>query len=81
MWPKITLTDAPPPEMWNAIFAPLAQFNMVRLNRTEVLRPLVITLANPAKQIIGGLYGGTLWDYLRIDLLFVPEMLRHRHRP
>jgi len=76
MTTKITLTDAPTPETWKAIVAPLVQFNMARTGRTEVYHPLVITLSDPAADIIGGLYGGTLWDYLRVDLLFVPETLR-----
>jgi GNAT superfamily N-acetyltransferase len=75
--PKIAMTDAPTPEMWNAIVGPLVQFNMARIGRTEIYCPLVITLSDPATdEIIGGLYGGTLWDYLRVDLLFVPEGLR-----
>jgi GNAT superfamily N-acetyltransferase len=76
MQPKVTMTDAPTPEMWKAIVGPLMQFNMARIGQTEVYRPLVILIAEPAEEIIGGLYGGTLWDYLRVDPLFVPEALR-----
>jgi GNAT superfamily N-acetyltransferase len=77
MIPKITLTDAPTPQMWRAIVEPLVEFNNHRLGRPEAYRPLVILLSDPVTdEIIGGLYGSTLFSYLRIDLLFVPESMR-----
>jgi GNAT superfamily N-acetyltransferase len=74
---RITMTDAATPEMWKAIVAPLAEFNAARLGRAELHRPLVILLTDPATDdIVGGLYGTTMFAYLRVDLLFVPEKLR-----
>ena len=77
MIPKITLTDAPTPQMWNAIIEPLVAFNNSRIGRPEAYCPLVILLSDPqSDEIVGGLYGSTLFSYLRVDLLFVPESMR-----
>src|SRR5215470_18467327 len=77
MVPKITLTDAPTPEMWKAIVEPLVEFNNSRLGKPEAFVPLVILLSDPeTDEIVGGLYGSTLFSYLRVDLLFVPESVR-----
>jgi GNAT superfamily N-acetyltransferase len=77
MIPKITLTDVPTPQMWKAIVEPLVEFNNGRIGRPEVNRPLIILLSDPiTDEIVGGLYGSTLFSYLRIDLLFVPESMR-----
>ncbi|HMA74510.1 MAG TPA: GNAT family N-acetyltransferase [Xanthobacteraceae bacterium] len=77
MIPKITLTDAPTPEMWKAIVEPLVEFNNSRLGKPEAFVPLVILLSDPeTDEIVGGLYGSTLFSYLRVDLLFVPESMR-----
>jgi GNAT superfamily N-acetyltransferase len=77
MIPKITLTDAPTPQMWQAIVEPLVEFNNSRIGKPEAYRPLVILLSDPdTTQIVGGLYGSTLFSYLRVDLLFVPESMR-----
>jgi GNAT superfamily N-acetyltransferase len=77
MIPNITLTDAPTPQMWKAIAEPLAEFNNSRIGKPETYRPLVILLSDPeTAEIVGGLYGSTLFSYLRVDLLFVPESMR-----
>jgi len=60
MIPKITLTDAPTPEMWKAIVEPLVEFNNSRLGKPEAFVPLVILLSDPeTDEIVGGLYGST----------------------
>jgi GNAT superfamily N-acetyltransferase len=75
--PKITFTDEPTPEMWKAIVGPLVAFNNQRSGRAEMFRPLVLLLSDPGSDdIVGGLYGSTLFSYLRVDLLFVPESMR-----
>jgi GNAT superfamily N-acetyltransferase len=77
MMPNITMTDEPTHEMWKAIVAPLVAFNHQRTGRPEMFRPLVLLLSEPGSgDIVGGLYGSTLFSYLRIDLLFVPEAMR-----
>jgi GNAT superfamily N-acetyltransferase len=77
MTPKITLTDAPTPEMRHAIGGRLLEFNGSRIGDPEPPRPLVLLLSEPqADGIVGGLWGSTWFSYLRVDLLFVPESMR-----
>jgi GNAT superfamily N-acetyltransferase len=80
MIPKITLTDAPTPQMRKAIVEPLVEFNHMRIGKPETYRPLVILLSQPESDeivgVVGGLYGSTSFSYLHVDLLFVPESVR-----
>ena len=77
MMPKITLTDAPTPQMREAIAGPLVAFNHARIGGTEAYRPLVILLSDPeSDEIAGGLHGKTAFFHLWVDLLFVPESMR-----
>jgi predicted acetyltransferase/GNAT superfamily N-acetyltransferase len=75
--PKITMTDAPTPQMREAIRDPLVEFNHSRIGKPEISRPLAILLSHPeSDDIIGGLYGSTFFSHLWVDLLFVPESMR-----
>jgi GNAT superfamily N-acetyltransferase len=38
--------------------------------------PLVLSLRNASGEIVGGLYGATMWSWLMIDGLWVDETLR-----
>jgi len=77
MIPKITLTDAPTPQMRQAIVEPLVEFNHSRIGKPETYRPLVILLSHPeSDDIVGGLYGSTAFSHLWIDILFVTESVR-----
>jgi len=77
MMPKITLTDAPTPEMREAIASRLLEFNSRRVGNSEPPRLLVLVLSDPASgEILGGLYGWTWMSYLQVHLLFVPEKMR-----
>ena len=77
MIPKMTLMDAPTPQMRQAIVEPLVEFNHSRIGKPETYRPLVILLSHPeSDDIVGGLYGSTAFSHLWIDLLFVPESVR-----
>ena len=74
---KITMTDAPTPDMLKAIVAPLVAFNAASIGRAETFCPLAILLSDPVTDdIVGGLHGGTGFSYLHVDLLFVPENMR-----
>ncbi len=67
MIPKITLTDAPTPEMRKAIVEPLVEFNHSRIGKPETYRPLAILLSEPGSdEIVGGLHGVTAFSYLWI---------------
>ena len=77
MIPKITLADAPTPQMRKAILEPLVEFNHSRIGKPETYRSLVILLSHPeSDEIMGGLWGLTAFSHLWIDLLFVPESMR-----
>ena len=76
MIPKITLTDAPTPEMRKAIVEPLIEFNHSRIGKPETYRSLAILLSNESDEIVGGLYGSTAFSTLWVDLLFVPKSMR-----
>jgi GNAT superfamily N-acetyltransferase len=76
MKPLIEVTHTPGPAEREAILGPLAAYNASKVGRTEVL-PLAILLRDPAdKQVIGGLTGRSLYDWLFIEWLVVPESLR-----
>jgi GNAT superfamily N-acetyltransferase len=77
--PIITLIDRPDAATRAAILAPLVRFNEARAGRSEDYRPLAILISHPeAGEVLGGLWGATKFDYLHIDLLFVPELMRGR---
>jgi GNAT superfamily N-acetyltransferase len=77
MIPKITMTDAPTPEMRKAIVEPLIEFNHSRIGKPETYRALAILLSDPrSHEIVGGLYGSTAFSHLWVDLLLVPESMR-----
>ncbi len=77
MQPILTLTDAPDQSMRQAIVRPLIHFNEVQSGQPEDYRPLAILIKETdAGDIVGGLWGGTNFTQLHIDLLFVPENLR-----
>jgi GNAT superfamily N-acetyltransferase len=74
---KIMLTDAPTPEMRQAIVDGLGAFNSSRIGISVNPRPLAVLLSDPdSDTIAGGLYGSTWMSYLQVNLLFVPEKMR-----
>jgi GNAT superfamily N-acetyltransferase len=74
---KLTLTDTPAPQLRQAIVGPLIAFNNRRASQPEDYRPLVIALSDAdTGDVVGGLWGGTNFAHLHVDLLFVPEGLR-----
>jgi GNAT superfamily N-acetyltransferase len=76
--PEIVLTDAPEPGVLAAIARPLDAFNDGHAGPHN-LRPLVVMLRDPQSQeILGGLWGRTLFRWLQTQLLVVPEGLRRQ---
>jgi GNAT superfamily N-acetyltransferase len=74
---NLTMTDTPAPQVRAAILGALIEFNNRRASRPENYRPLAIVLSDTdTGDVIGGLWGGTNFAYLHVDLLFVPEKLR-----
>ena len=77
MTPRIMLTDSPEAHVGEAIRGPLVRFNAARVGNAEGWRRLAITLSHPeTNEIMGGLWGETMYSRLHVDLLFVPESLR-----
>ncbi len=73
----IRLTDTPNDATRRAILDPLAAYNRVNSGRSDP-RPLILAIEGPTGQVIGGLWGRTAYDWLLIELLFVPEDMRGR---
>jgi GNAT superfamily N-acetyltransferase len=77
MTPTIVMTDTPDQQMRRAIVEPLLRFNAQGAGRPVDHRPLALLLTHPETgEIIGGLWGGTDFTQLHVDLLFVPDTLR-----
>lgn len=74
---SIRATDAPDESTRRAILGPLIAYNEARTGRDDY-RPLILVIQDPAGQVIGGLWGRTAYDWLFVELLFVPESLRGR---
>ena len=68
-------TDVPDERLRTGILNPLAAYNATQTERHDH-RPLIIALEDPEGTVLGGLWGQTSWDWLFVQLLFVPERLR-----
>jgi ribosomal protein S18 acetylase RimI-like enzyme len=76
MTPTITLTDKPDPASIQMLVRELIQFNEQHGGPRNA-RPLVLLVSDPQTQeSLGGLYGATVYDRLKIELIYLPESLR-----
>jgi GNAT superfamily N-acetyltransferase len=76
MEPKYQLTDNPPPDAFQKMWAPLLKFNEDAVGNA-IACTLAILLKEPkTDDLIGGLWARSLWGSLYIDIVFVPEALR-----
>ena len=73
----IRATDLPDEALRNGILGPLVAYNQAKTGRDDP-RPLIIALDDREGRVIGGLWGRTAYDWLFVELLFVPEALRGR---
>jgi GNAT superfamily N-acetyltransferase len=73
----IRATDVPDDTIRQAIVGPLMAFNEARTGRNDY-RPLILAIEDAERRVIGGLWGRTAYDWLFVELLFVPESLRGR---
>ena len=71
----IELSDPPDPAAWTALGAALDRHNAAFAGPADP-RQLVLLLRDEAGQITGGLWGRTLYQWLWIWYLVVPEALR-----
>jgi len=72
---EIVLTDTPPAEARETLVNGLLAFNAERAGPPGV-RPLALLIRDASTSVIGGLWGRTAWDWLFVELLFIPETLR-----
>jgi GNAT superfamily N-acetyltransferase len=73
---SLRTTDVPDDATRAAIVAPLAAYNKSQAGRYDA-RPLIIAIEE-AGTVVGGLWGRTAYDWLFVELLFVPEPLRRQ---
>lgn len=79
MGPKITLTDTQDPAVAQAMVKLLMAFNNAGSGWVYDGRPLVVQVSDPeTDELLGGVWGSTSYDYLHVDMLFLPEHLRRR---
>ena len=74
---RLVVPDEPTEAHRAALLGGLAAFNRVHAS-PGVVGPLAVLLQDDAGATIGGLWGTTVFDWLRIELLFVPEAMRAR---
>jgi GNAT superfamily N-acetyltransferase len=70
-------TESPEPGMLEAIYAALDATTAPVIGPADA-RPLAIPIRDDDGKIAGGLWAFTLYSWLNIQLLYVPEPLRHR---
>src|SRR5262245_33330187 len=76
--PSIAMIETPTDYMKSAIARPLALFNEEQSGCSLDYDPLVILVSHPETgEVLGGLWGETMYSYLHVELLFIPEPLRH----
>jgi GNAT superfamily N-acetyltransferase len=76
MNPKFELTETDQPDVRKLLYAGLAAHNRKSVDAPHV-RPLSVLLREDERgPVIGGLMGATAWSHLRIEALFVPELMR-----
>jgi GNAT superfamily N-acetyltransferase len=73
----IRMTDVPDDTSRNGILGPLVAYNQAKTGRSDH-RPLIIAIDDAEGRVVGGLWGRTAYDWLFVELLFVPDSLRGR---
>jgi GNAT superfamily N-acetyltransferase len=74
---EIVVPETPLPEHRETIFRLLDAFNDERSGFPDPVRPLALLLREPGSEVVlGGLWGVSYWQWLFVDLVFVPEALR-----
>lgn len=72
---QLSLTDEGDEALRQAILGPLAEYNTAQAGPSGN-RPLVVRVASPHGEVLGGLWGYTGYGWLFTQLLVVPEALR-----
>jgi GNAT superfamily N-acetyltransferase len=74
--PRIVLTDTPPPKTWGAISDGLSTFNETWAGPLDFRLLILMLQDEQTGETNGGLWGRTMYQWLYINILFVPETLR-----
>lgn len=77
MDPTLTICDSPTDAIRDAVAGPLGYFNAENGYPPD-RQTVAITLADEEGQIVGGLWGKTVYDWLFVEFLVVPASLRGR---
>ncbi|MGB8646889.1 MAG: GNAT family N-acetyltransferase [Anaerolineae bacterium] len=72
---QMTVDDQPSREDNHAIEVGLEAYNIPRAGPYN-FRPLSVFLRDAQGKIVGGLVGGTHWEWLHVELLWIDESLR-----
>jgi len=75
--PEVCITDTPEGGVFDSIFRALDVCSRPVIGPAES-RLLVIPLRDRRGRATGGLWGSTMFEWLQIHMLFVPEALRGR---
>jgi GNAT superfamily N-acetyltransferase len=73
--PELITVEEPTAEHRQMILDGLASFNLSRAGPGS-RQALCIVIKDVSGKLAGGLYGWTIYDWLFVELLFVPEQLR-----
>ena len=73
--PQLTLSHAVDPALHALLARELVAFNSA-MHGPANMQPLTITIPDAEGQAIGGLSGRTVFGWLFVELLFVPDSLR-----
>lgn len=69
---EIVLTDTPEPAARDAILRNLIAFNTTRAGAPSP-RTLALLIRDEAGEVTGGLWARTGWEWLFVELLFIPK--------
>jgi GNAT superfamily N-acetyltransferase len=75
--PTVSLVPDPSPALFAALFIALDATSRDRIGPADPV-PLAISLRDADGTVIGGLWGGTMFRWLQVQILVVPEALRGR---
>ena len=76
MGPEIVVTDMPDPSARDTILRGLNLFNAAQGGAIDFRRLALLLRDRATGTFEGGLWGGTAWGWLHVELLFVPEGMR-----
>jgi GNAT superfamily N-acetyltransferase len=73
---KTIVTETPPAGAYAKLLGQLRDFNQARVGHAQPRTLAILMTAPTTDDIIGGLWGSSIWGSFYIDMLFVPQNLR-----